>query len=186
VSKSKIKLKFNRLNSIIFAGFLSIVGVLIMQLLMLNQAYSFEKKEFEDKIHFALQDVVKRIYRDNKTDLAITNQIKKITDDYYIVNIDDVFEHQVLEYYLKSEFQKVKLGIDYEYAIYNCGTDEMIYGNYVSSDSGKPEKCENCFQKNEGLIYYFGIRFPDLRHKFITSLGQYWIYTSILFLVLII
>jgi two-component system phosphate regulon sensor histidine kinase PhoR len=186
VSKSKIKLKFNRLNSIIFAGFLSIIGVLIMQLLMLNQAYSFEKKEFEDKIHFALQDVVKRIYRDNKTDLAITNQIKKITDDYYIVNIDDVFEHQVLEYYLKSEFQKVKLGIDYEYAIYNCGTDEMIYGNYVSSDSGKPEKCENCFQKNEGLIYYFGIRFPDLRHKFITSLGQYWIYTGILFLVLII
>ena len=186
MSKSKIKLKFNRLNSIIFAGFLSIVGVLIMQLLMLNQAYSFEKKEFEDKIHFALQDVVKRIYRDNKTDLAITNQIKKITDDYYIVNIDDVFEHQVLEYYLKSEFQKVKLGIDYEYAIYNCGTDEMIYGNYVSSDSGKPEKCENCFQKNENLIYYFGIRFPDLQHKFITSLGQYWIYTGILFLVLII
>ena len=101
MSKSNIKLKFNRLNSIIFAGFLSIVGVLIMQLLMLNRAYSFEKKESEDKIHFALQDVVKRIYRDNKTDLAITNKIKKITDDYYIVNIDDVFEHQVLEYYLK-------------------------------------------------------------------------------------
>ena len=62
----------------------------------------------------------------------------------------------------------------------------MIYGSYVSSDSKKPEKCENCFQKNDGLIYYFGIRFPDLQHKFITSLGQYWIYTGILFLVLII
>lgn len=179
-------MKFTRLNSIIFVGLLSIVGVLIMQLLMLNRAYSLEKKDMEDKIHFALQDVVKRIYRDNKTDLPITNQIKKITDDYYIVNIDDVFEHQVLEYYLKSEFQKVKLGLDYEYAIYDCGTDEMIYGNYVSDDAGKPEKCENCFEKNEGLIYYFGIRFPDLQQKFITSLGQYWVYTGILFFVLII
>lgn len=179
-------MKFTRLNSIIFVGLLSIVGVLIMQLLMLNRAYSFEKKDMEDKIHFALQDVVKRIYRDNNTNLPITNQIKKITDDYYIVNIDDVFEHQVLEYYLKSEFQKVKLGLDYEYAIYNCGTDEMIYGSYVSDDGKKPEKCENCFPKNENLIYYFGIRFPDLQQKFITSLGQYWIYTGILFFVLII
>lgn len=179
-------MKFTRLNSIILVGLLSIVGVLIMQLLMLNRAYTLEKKEMEDKIHFALQDVVKRIYRDNETGLLITNQIKKITDDYYIVNIDDVFEHQVLEYYLKSEFQKVKLGLDYEYAIYDCGTDEMIYGNYVSDDSGKPEKCENCFEKNENLIYYFGIRFPDLQQKFITSLGQYWVYTGILFFVLII
>ncbi len=179
-------MKFTRLNSIIFVGLLSIVGVLIMQLLMLNRAYTLEKKDMEDKIHFALQDVVKRIYRDNKTGLSITNQIKKITDDYYIVNIDDVFEHQVLEYYLKSEFQKVKLGLDYEYAIYDCGTDEMIYGNYISDDDKNPEKCENCFPKNENLIYYFGIRFPDLQQKFITSLGQYWIYTGILFFVLII
>ena len=179
-------MKFTRLNSIIFVGLLSIVGVLIMQLLMLNRAYTLEKKDMEDKIHFALQDVVKRIYRDNKTGLSITNQIKKITDDYYIVNIDDVFEHQVLEYYLKSEFQKVKLGLDYEYAIYDCGTDEMLYGNYISDDDKNPEKCENCFPKNENLIYYFGIRFPDLQQKFITSLGQYWIYTGILFFVLII
>ncbi|WP_321539794.1 hypothetical protein [Flavobacterium piscinae] len=184
-NKSKT-LKFTRLNSIILAGFLCIAGVLVMQLLMLNRAYQFEKKDFEEKIHFALQDVVKRIYRDNNTQLSITNQVKKITDDYYIVDLNDVFEHEVLEYYLKTEFQKVKLELDYEYAIYDCATDEMIYGGYISSDAGKPEKCENCFKKNEGLIYYFGIRFPDLQHKFITSLGQYWIYTAILFLVLII
>ena len=72
-------MKFTRLNSIILAGFLCIVGVLVMQLLMLNQAYQFEKKDFEEKIHFALQDVIKRIYRDNKTELTITNQVKKIT-----------------------------------------------------------------------------------------------------------
>ena len=179
-------MKFTRLNSIILAGFICIIGVLIMQLLMLNQAYSFEKKEVEEKIHFALQDVVKRIYRDNKTELNITNQVKKITDDYYIVNLDDVFEHEVLEYYLKTEFQKVNLDLDFEYAIYDCGTDEMIYGRYITKDTEKPKKCENCFQKNEGLIYYFGIRFPELQKQFITSLGQYWIYTLILFLVLII
>ena len=52
------KLKFNTLNIIVFIGLIAIVGVLTMQLVMLNQAYSFEKKELGEKIHFALQDVV--------------------------------------------------------------------------------------------------------------------------------
>ena len=179
-------MKFTKLNSIIFIGFLAIVGVLIMQLLLLNQAYAFEKKEVGDKIHFALQDVVQKIYRDNKTNLPINNQIKKVTEDYYIVNVDDVFEAEVLEYYLKTEFQKVKLDVDFEYAIYDCASDEMMYGSYISSNDEKSEKCENCFEKKEGLIYYFAVRFPQLKYSLIGSLGQYWVFTGILLLVLVI
>lgn len=165
---------------------MAIVGVLIMQLLLLNQAYAFEKKEVGDKIHFALQDVVQKIYRDNKTNLPINNQIKKVTEDYYIVNVDDVFEAEVLEYYLKTEFQKVKLDVDFEYAIYDCASDEMMYGSYISSNDEKSEKCENCFEKKEGLIYYFAVRFPQLKYSLIGSLGQYWVFTGILLLVLVI
>jgi len=179
-------LKFNKLNIIIFIGLFAIVGVLFMQLLTLSQAYAFEKKEFSEKIHFALQDVVTKIHKDNKTEIPITSQIKKITDDYYIVNVDDVFDATVLEYYLKTEFQKVKLNIDYEYAIYNCGSDEMMYGKYVSSSDRKAPRCEKCFTKKEGLVYYFAIRFPQLKYNYITSLQQYWVYTGVLILVLVI
>ena len=62
-------MKFNRFNTVIFARFLAIVGVIIMQLFLLNQAYIFEKKDMEDKIHFALQDVAGKIYKDNKKEL---------------------------------------------------------------------------------------------------------------------
>jgi len=184
------KLKVNKLNIIVFIGLLAIVGVLIMQLLMLNQAYTFEKKELGEKIHFALQDVVDKIYRDNNNELPNASPIKKVSEDYYVVNVDDVFEAEILEYYLKSEFQKVKLDMDYEYAIYDCASDEMVYGEYVAS-SGKTVnagdmKCENCFTKKEGLVYYFAIRFPGLRYNYITSLQQYWIYTGVLLLVLVI
>ena len=179
-------MKFNTLNSIIFAGLVAIVGVLVMQLLMLNKAYDFEKKEFAEKIHFALQDVVQKIYRDNQSNLQIKDQVKKVSEDYYIVNIDDVFEAEVLEYYLKTEFKKVKLDIDFEYAIYDCASDEMVYGNYITSNQKTQESCENCFQKKEGLIYYFGVRFPNLKYNFISSLQLYWIYTLILIFVLVI
>lgn len=157
-----------------------------MQLLLLNQAFIFEKKEVENKIHFALQDVVKKIYADNNSSLPITNQIQKVSDNYYIVNVNDVFENNVLEHYLKVEFNKVKLDQDFEYAIYDCGTDDMVYGNYISSSGESEKKCEDCFTKNKELIYYFAIRFPNLKQNYFSSLNQYWIYTFVLFLVLII
>jgi len=183
------KLKFNKLNIIVLIGLLAIVGVIAMQLATLNQAYTFEKKELGEKIHFALQDVVTKIYRDNKSEQPATSPIKKISEDYYVVNVDDVFEADILEIYLKNEFQKVKLDMDYEYAMYNCGSDEMVYGEYItlnSADAGDKHTCKNCFTKRPGLVYYFAVRFPQLRHSYITSLQQYWVYTGVLLLVLVI
>ena len=95
-------MRLTKFNIVIFIGFLAIVGVIIMQLLLLNKALKFEKKELESKIFFALQDVVERIYSDNKSSITFNKQIKKVSDDYYIVNVDDVFENKILEHYLKE------------------------------------------------------------------------------------
>ncbi|AWH84515.1 sensor histidine kinase [Flavobacterium album] len=183
-------MKFNKLNIIVFIGLLAIVGVLTMQLVMLNQAYMFEKKELGEKIHFALQDVVKKIYRDNKSEPPAASPIKKVSEDYYVVDVQDDFEAEILEFYLKTEFQKVKLDMDYEYAMYDCSSDEMVYGEYVTMSgktaSSEKMQCENCFTKRPGLVYYFAVRFPQLRHSYINSLQQYWIYTGVLLLVLVI
>jgi len=179
-------MKFNRFNTVIFIGFFAIVGVIIMQLFLLNQAYIFEKKDVEDKIHFALQDVVERIYRDNKSELPSTNLIKKISENYFIVNVNDVFENQILEHYLATEFEKVKLELDFEYAIYDCSSESMVYGNYVSLDGKKETICEDCFSNSTDLTYYFAIRFPHIKQSYFKSLSQYWVFTGVLFLVLII
>ena len=179
-------MKFNKLNTVIFIGFFAIVGVIIMQLFLLNQAYIFQKKDIEDKIHFALQDVVERIYRDNKSELPTTNLIKKISENYFIVNVNDVFENQILEHYLETEFEKVKLEMDFEYAIYDCTSQSMVYGNYVSLKGEKAKICEDCFSKNTDLTYYFAIRFPHIKQSYFRSLSQYWVFTGVLFLVLII
>jgi two-component system phosphate regulon sensor histidine kinase PhoR len=179
-------MKINKLNTVIFIGFLAIVGVIIMQLFLLNQAYIFEKRDTEDKIHFALQDVVEKIYQDNNSEMPVANPIKKVSANYFIVNVNDVFENRLLEHYLKTEFDKVKLELDFEYAIYDCSSESMVYGNYISVN-GKPSKmCAECFPKNTDLTYYFAIRFPHLQKSYFTSLSQYWVFTGVLFLVLII
>lgn len=182
-------MKLNRLNIIVFIGLIAIVGVITMQLVMLKQAFMFERKEIGNKIHFALQDVVNKIYGDNVNDAPSSTPIRKVSDDYYVVNVNDFFEAEILEYYLKEEFQKVKLDVDYEYAVYDCASEEMVYGNYINAvgdDKNDKAKCENCFTTKEGLVYYFAIRFPHLNYTYMESLQQYWIYTGVLFLVLVI
>ena len=157
-----------------------------MQFFMLDQAYSFEKKEVESKIQYALIDVVERIYVDNNSELIVNNQIKKIAHNYYVVNVNDVFENNILEFYLKKEFNKVKLDLDFEYAIYDCGTNNMVYGNYIAANGKPDKKCLDCFTKNADLTYYFAVRFPTLNQNYFKSLRYYWVYTFVLFLVLII
>ena len=179
-------MKLNKLNIVIIIGFLAIIGTMVMQLFLLNQAYLFEKREIEDKIHSSLLKVVSRIYADNNNDLPHVDFIKKTSSNYYIVNVQNVFENVILEHYLKTEFAKVKLDLDFEYAIYDCGTNKMVYGNYISTKGESDNKCEDCFTKNDELIYYFALRFPNLSENLFSSLYKYWAYSFVLFIVLII
>jgi two-component system phosphate regulon sensor histidine kinase PhoR len=180
-------LKKYKFNIVIFFGFLSIIGVILLQLLTLQKAYKYERNEINNKIDLVLTDVVKSIYKDNKSRLEVVEQINKVTEDYYIVNVNDAFDHTILQYYLKNEFDKVKLDLDYEYAIYDCGTDNMIYGNYVSKNKVESqEKCIDCFVKRKGYTYYFAIRFPTIKNLYFNTLQNFWIYLIILIVVLFI
>ncbi len=180
-------MKLSRFNIVIIIGFLAIVGVIIMQLFIINNAHKLAKKDTEDKIFFALQDVLEKLYKDNLTGLLVSNQVEKVSGKYFTVNVNYEFENTILEHYLISEFQKNNLDVDFEYAVYNCSSDKMAFSNHINSNGKKePIKCPSCFTKNPKYTYYFAIRFPDIEQNYFKNLNQYWIFTTVLFLVLII
>ena len=158
-----------------------------MQLFLINNAHKLAKKDTEDKIFFALQDVLEKLYKDNLTGLLVSNQVEKVSGNYFTVNVNYEFENTILEHYLISEFEKNNLDVDFEYAVYNCSSDKMAFSNHINSNGKKePIKCPNCFTKNPDYTYYFAIRFPDIEQNYFKNLNQYWIFTTVLFLVLII
>lgn len=180
-------MKLSRFNIVIIIGFLAIVGVIIMQLFLINNAHKLAKKDTEDKIFFALQDVLEKLYKDNLTGLLVANQVEKVSGNYFTVNVNYEFENSILEHYLISEFEKNNLDVDFEYAVYNCSSDKMAFSNHINSNGKKePIKCPTCFTKNPKYTYYFAIRFPDIEQNYFKNLNQYWIFTTVLFLVLII
>jgi two-component system, OmpR family, phosphate regulon sensor histidine kinase PhoR len=179
-------LKINRLNSIIVIGLIAIIGILLAQLLWTKEAFRIEEKKFSQKAHIALYEVAKNLYKGNNQEIPVQNPVQKISNDYYIVNVENDFDASILEFYLKSVFKKLGVTTDFEYAIYNCQSDEMVYGNYVSLDEKDTSKHSIHFPKHKNLVYYFAIRFPNETSFLFSSLKFWFVLSLVLVLILLI
>jgi two-component system phosphate regulon sensor histidine kinase PhoR len=180
-----VNLKINKLNIIIVLGLIATIGILVAQLLWTKEAFSIEEKKFSQKANIALIEVAKNLYLGTNHDLPSVNPVKKISNDYYIVNIDNDFEPDVLEFYLKSAFKKFGITTDFEYAMYNCQSDEMVYGNYVSLSDNIQKNSSVHFPKHKNLVYYFAIRFPNESSYLFSSL-KFWFVLSIALIVILL
>ncbi len=167
-------------------GLIAIIGIVVIQLHWLKEAFDYEEKKFSEKVHIALLEVVKKLYADQHAQLPLANPIQKISKDYYVVNINNEFNAEILDVYLKNEFEKFNVVTDFEYAIYDCMTDQMVFGNYIKHDNKSDQASASYFPKFENLVYYFAVRFPDRTNYFFSHL-KFWIILAIaLFVVLII
>lgn len=162
------------------------LGILVAQLLWTKQAFNLEEKKFTQKTHIALLEVVKNLYEDQGNELPTNNPVEKMANDYYIVNVANDFQPDILEYYLKSEFAKMNITTDFEYAMYNCQSDEMVYGNYVSYTDRKPSSHTVYFPKHKNLVYYFAVRFPNETSYLLSSLRFWFILSFALMIILFV
>lgn len=177
-------MKIKRLNIIITLGFVAIIGILIAQLMWTIQAYNLEDKKFNQKVNIALMEVAEKL-SGGKTSYT-ENPVQNIANDYYVVNINNEFHPVVLEYYLKTEFTRFQINTDYVYALYNCHSDKMVYGKYMTSHQEKPSNKVINFPKHKNLIYYFSIRFPDKTTYLISSLRFWYLLTFALIIILLV
>ncbi len=177
-------MKTNKLNFIIILGMIATIGILVAQLLWTKESFNLEEKKFTQKVHIALLEVTKLLYEGTNNELPAENPIKKIANDYYIVNIDNDFEPEILEHYLKTEFAKFNINTDFEYAMYNCQSDEMVYGNYISVSNKSPKKSV-FFPKHKNLVYYFAVRFPKETSYLLSSL-RFWVILTILLMMILV
>jgi two-component system phosphate regulon sensor histidine kinase PhoR len=179
-------IKAKKINFIIILGLIAIVGILVAQLVWTKQAFNLEEKKFSQKVHVALLEVVKKLYESTNNDLPSENPVEKVSNDYYYVNIANDFDPIILEHYLKSEFKKAGISTDFEYAMYNCQSDVMVYGNYISLSEDSKSKPTFNFPKNKNLVYYFAIRFPNETGYLFSSLRFWFILSAALVIILLV
>src|SRR5690606_11415685 len=74
----------------------------------------------------------------------------------------DTIHPYLLESLLKQEFKQRNINDDFEYGIYDCFTDSIVYCNYVSlGDSIRPDSAHHSkLLKLDKDGHYFGVFFP--------------------------
>lgn len=177
-------MEIKKLNIIISLGFVAIIGILVAQLLWTRQAYHLEDKKFDQKVNIALLEVVKKLYGSKAS--FTENPVHNIANDYYVVDINNEFDPAILEHYLKTEFTRFQINTDYVYAVYNCHSDRMVYGRYISAKDQESEGKMISFPKHENLVYYFSIRFPDKTTYLVSSLKFWYVLTIALIVILFV
>jgi two-component system, OmpR family, phosphate regulon sensor histidine kinase PhoR len=174
----------NNIRYVIVLATFSIVGILITQIYWVRKAFDIKEKQFNQSIQIALRNVAEQIAQINEVALN-PKPVLRLTSDYYVVNVNTSIDTKVLEHYLKIEFTKANIDIAYEYGIYDCSTNQMVYGNYVSQyPQEKANKQSNFLTWNE-YTYYFGIRFPT-KTTYLASEMEVWWFSSVMLLVVIV
>jgi two-component system, OmpR family, phosphate regulon sensor histidine kinase PhoR len=179
-------MKRNTFRLVLALGMLCIAGVILIQIYWVRKAFDLNQRQFEQSVTIALRTVAEKMADLNKVSLPPENPVKQVSSDYYVVNVNDRIDANVLEYYLQTEFIKQDLHLDYEYAIYDCNTDRMVYGKYISAkeNSENPE-VKTALPKWDEYTYYFGVRFPK-RGLYLVDSMNIWIFSSFILLVVIV
>ncbi len=179
-------MRINKLNIALLLGFIVIVGIMVLQFFLLRQALQYEEKKFAQKAHVALLEVANKLNVEGKTALPQTTPIEKIRKDYFIVNVNSKFEAASLDYYLKNEFEKFDLDIDFEYGYYDCTNECMKYGDYISPTLKNKKKPFTFNLANNKMTYYFAVSFPHLDSYIYKGLKIWIVFSLVMLLVLVL
>lgn len=165
---------------VILLGAVTILSIIAMQTYWLTQRWSHETRSFDQTTKIALSRVAHKMAAINKSTLPSGEVIKKITANYYIVNFNDVIDANILESLLLAEFSSQTNYTDFEYAIYDCSSDDMVYGNHCNLiESDKPTRSQGTLPKYDEFNYYFGVKFPSRQEDMRANTRSSWLMSLI-------
>jgi two-component system phosphate regulon sensor histidine kinase PhoR len=166
---------------VVIFGVLVILAIIGIQSYWIMNTWNVKEQEFHERAVYALSNVAKE-FEKLGSQLPAFDLIKRITSNYYVVNVNDVINPNNLEYFLRRELEEVGLNEDFEYGIYDCGTGKMVYGDYItySTSSDTTGIIKDDLPIYDEYIYYFGVRFPNRNSQILSNMGITIVFAVIL------
>lgn len=175
-------MRFKHIRFVVLLGAFAIVGIIAVQWYFLNKEWSNKEKQFSQTVMIALRNVATKIHQVNNTMPSGVNPVRQLSSNYFVVDVNSVIDANILEHYLKIEFARINIHTDFEYAIYNCSTDVMEYGNYFTyNGSVKEDAISVDLPKYQEYNYYFGVNFPLMSNTIAGDMANWFFMMGILF-----
>ena len=174
------------IRQLLILGGLAIAGIIFIQSFLVLQTWDSKRQEFDHTVNIVLLKVAAGIAKYNGSELPKRNMVQRRSNNLYFVNINSAIDANILEEYLYKELEIHGLQIDFEYAVYDCATDNMVYGDYCQIDENpKAIKPSSDLPKFEDLIYYFVVKFPSRESFLVSNMWQTVLFSFIALLAVI-
>ncbi len=178
-------MKNSTIRRIVILGAICIAGITVTQIYWVMRAFDMKEAEFERTINNALNNVAHQIFEINHTPAPAVNPVKQLSTNYFVVMVNSELDASLLETLLKMEFEKRGVIIDFEYGVYDCTSQSMLYGDYVPLKTSKEKTTSKTFPKWASQGYHFGVQFPNREAHLLNQMGI-WSFSSIVLLLVIV
>lgn len=171
---------------LILVAIVALSGIIITQIYWVRRAYNLQEKEFNDRVVIAMSAVVDRIQEANH-DSAFVEPVTQPRSSYFVANINDTLHPYFLETLLREEFQSLNLKEDFEYAVFDCFSDSVVYGARINfaEDERQPVRNFNMQKRFKNDGHYFGIYFPNKTGLVIRQM-DFWVFSSLAIVVVVL
>jgi two-component system phosphate regulon sensor histidine kinase PhoR len=169
----------------IILGLFSLLSIMLTQFYWVNKSIAVqernieiqEKKDslnlihFTEQVHIALRNTLEQISTHISDSSDLYGAVKQISTNYFTVDINEELHPYYLETLLKREFYEQNIKRNFQYGIYDCFTDSIVFGNLItftedSLHNPHPESNRNItsetlkWEKKDG--HYFTVYFPTV------------------------
>ena len=170
------------IRGLVVLAILTLVGIIGTQVFWLNRAIEQQDQVFNHNVNAALRNVVESLCEANGKDFPTVNPIEQVTGNYFIVRTNDRIDLANLEYLISAEIKKRSISQDFEYGVYDCANDQMVYAENVTLSDNKRVDVIPVLENEE---YYFGVYFPEKSRGLFAGFDL-WKFTTLITLVVIV
>lgn len=175
-------MKNAHIRVLIILAVLTLLGIVGTQVFWLNRAIQQQDQVFNYNVQVALRNVVESLCEANGKDFPTVNPVEQVSGNYFIVRTNDRIDLANLEYLISAEIKKRAISQDFEYGVYDCANDRMVYAENVNLKAQNNESIMPVLKNDE---YYFGVYFPE-KSRTLYAGFDLWKFTTAITLVVII
>lgn len=175
-------MKNAHIRVLVILAILSLVGIIGTQVFWLNRAIAQQDRVFNHNVQVALRNVVESLCEASGKDFPSANPIEQVSGNYFIVRTNDRIDLANLEYLISAEIKKRAISEDFEYGVYDCANDQMVYAENVNLHYASERDPIPVLKNDE---YYFGVYFPNKSRNLFAGFDL-WKFTTAISLVVIL
>ena len=176
-------MKRQNIRLLMALGVALLIGLSVTQIYWVGHAYNAQEQNLDLQIKFALTKVAKQILEHRNDSSVLIDPVKQVSANYFTVATNDTLHPYYLESLVATEFLQRGIDLDFEYSIYDCFTDSVVFtGFYSESNAAEPDP-PNINWDQDG--HYFGVFFPGKTENIWARL-KFWVISSGIVLLVIV